>query len=37
MFTSGQVPFVRGELLHKGKVGGELTVEEGYECARITI
>ena len=37
VFTSGQIPFVKGELLHKGKVGGELTVEEGCECARITI
>jgi len=37
VFTSGQIPFVKGELLHKGKLGGELTVDEGYECARIAI
>jgi enamine deaminase RidA (YjgF/YER057c/UK114 family) len=35
VFTSGQIPFVKGELKAKGKVGGELTVEEGYECAKI--
>ncbi len=37
VFTSGQIHFVKGKLLHKGKVGGGLTVEEGYECARISI
>ncbi|UCD71986.1 MAG: RidA family protein [Syntrophobacterales bacterium] len=35
VFTSGQLPFVRGELKARGKVGSNLTVEEGYECARI--
>lgn len=35
VFTSGQVPLVKGELKAKGKVGGDLTLEEGYECARI--
>jgi enamine deaminase RidA (YjgF/YER057c/UK114 family) len=30
-----QVPLVKGELKAKGKVGGDLTLEEGYECARI--
>jgi enamine deaminase RidA (YjgF/YER057c/UK114 family) len=35
VFTSGQVPLVKGELKAKGKVGGDLTLEQGYECARI--
>ncbi len=34
-FTSGQVPLVRGELHHKGKLGQEATIEQGYEAARI--
>ena len=36
VFTSGQGPLVKGQLRAKGKVGGDLTLEEGYECARIT-
>ena len=36
VYTSGQVPFVKGELMHKGKLGGDLTIEQGYECARVT-
>jgi enamine deaminase RidA (YjgF/YER057c/UK114 family) len=36
VYTSGQVPFVKGELMHKGKLGGDLTIEQGYECARAT-
>jgi enamine deaminase RidA (YjgF/YER057c/UK114 family) len=35
VFTSGQVPLAKGGLRAKGKVGGELKVEEGYECARV--
>lgn len=35
VFTSGQVPFVNGELAFQGKVGGELTLEQGKEAARI--
>lgn len=36
VFTSGQGPFIKGKLMHTGKVGGNLTVEEGYECAKLT-
>jgi enamine deaminase RidA (YjgF/YER057c/UK114 family) len=36
VYTSGQVPFVKGELMHKGKLGGDLTIEQGYACARVT-
>jgi enamine deaminase RidA (YjgF/YER057c/UK114 family) len=34
VFTSGQVPVRNGELLHKGKVGAEVTPEQAYECAQ---
>lgn len=37
IFTSGQIPFVKGELKYKGKVGRDLTLEEGYECAKVTV
>src|SRR5690606_1166209 len=35
IFTSGQLPMVQGELRYKGRLGENLTVEEGYEAARI--
>ena len=35
VFTSGQLPVIKGELKGKGKVGSDLTVEEGYECAKV--
>lgn len=34
VYTSGQIPFVAGELKFKGKLGKELTVEQGYEAAK---
>lgn len=34
VFTSGQIPTVRGELRFRGKVGRDLTLEEGREAAR---
>ena len=34
VFTSGQLPMVDGELLRVGKVGGEVSAEEAYDCAR---
>ncbi|RYB93810.1 RidA family protein [Nocardioides oleivorans] len=34
VFTSGQLPAKDGEMLAIGKVGGEVTEEEGYACAR---
>lgn len=37
IFTSGQIPLVKGELKYKGKVGRDLTLEEGYECAKVTV
>lgn len=34
IFTSGQLPMKSGELMLTGKVGGEVTEEEAYACAR---
>jgi enamine deaminase RidA (YjgF/YER057c/UK114 family) len=35
VFTSGQIPFLNGELKFKGKLGQDVTVEEGYEAAKL--
>lgn len=35
--TSGQLPFVAGELAAVGKLGDEITAETGYDLARISI
>lgn len=34
VFTSGQLPFVDGELPATGKVGAEVSVDDAYACAR---
>jgi enamine deaminase RidA (YjgF/YER057c/UK114 family) len=34
VFTSGQLPMRDGQLLTTGKVGGEVTEEEAFECAQ---
>ncbi|MBS4023071.1 MAG: RidA family protein [Dethiobacter sp.] len=34
-FTSGQIPLVAGELRYKGKLGADVSIEEGYEAAKI--
>lgn len=34
VFTAGQVPFVDGVLAATGKVGADITPEQGYELAR---
>jgi len=34
VYTSGQLPLADGRLLATGKVGGEVTPEAAYECAR---
>ena len=34
VFTSGQLPMRGGELMHTGKVGGEVTQDEAVECAQ---
>ncbi|AYF73135.1 RidA family protein [Nocardia yunnanensis] len=35
VYTSGQLPFVNGQLPLTGKVGAELTVEQGAEMAKL--
>ncbi|MFS8573600.1 MAG: RidA family protein, partial [Clostridia bacterium] len=35
VFVSGQVARRDGKLLYEGRVGTEVTVEQGYECARL--
>jgi enamine deaminase RidA (YjgF/YER057c/UK114 family) len=35
VFTSGQVPFVDGQIAGTGKVGAEIDAEEAYRLARI--
>lgn len=35
IFTSGQIAMEAGQLKYKGKVGAELTEEEGYQAARL--
>jgi enamine deaminase RidA (YjgF/YER057c/UK114 family) len=35
IFTAGQIPFVKGELKFKGKVGKDITLEEGQKAAEI--
>lgn len=34
VYTSGQLPFVAGELKFKGKLGKDLSVDQGYEAAK---
>jgi enamine deaminase RidA (YjgF/YER057c/UK114 family) len=34
VFTAGQLPTRDGAMVAVGKVGGEVTEEQGYECAR---
>lgn len=35
IFASGQTPIVDGELLYKGKLGKDISVEEGYEASKL--
>ncbi|MDO4717170.1 MAG: RidA family protein [Propionibacteriaceae bacterium] len=35
VMTSGQLPFAGGTLIHSGKVGAEVSVEDAQECARL--
>ena len=34
VYTSGQLPMKSGELMHTGKVGGEVSVEDATACAQ---
>ncbi len=35
VYTSGQIPLVKGELKFKGKVGKDITPEQAYEAAQV--
>jgi enamine deaminase RidA (YjgF/YER057c/UK114 family) len=35
VYTSGQLPMSDGALVLSGKLGAEVSVEQGYECARV--
>jgi len=35
LWIAGQVPFVNGEVAYRGKVGGNLSIEDGIAAARI--
>lgn len=35
VYTSGQIPLVKGEVKFKGKLGRDFSVEDGYEAAKI--
>ncbi len=35
VMTSGQLPWRGGEMAYAGKLGGELSVDEGYQAARL--
>ena len=35
LYMSGQLPWVAGDLRYKGKIGGELTREDGYAACQL--
>jgi len=35
IWTSGMIPLKAGKLLHEGKVGAEVTLEQAQECAKL--
>ncbi len=37
VFTAGQVPVKNGELIYSGKLGKDLTIQEGIKAAEISI
>ncbi len=37
MYISGQAPVRNGELIYKGKVGSDISVEDGIEAARLCV
>jgi enamine deaminase RidA (YjgF/YER057c/UK114 family) len=36
LLTSGQLPWINGELKFKGKIGAELDLEQGYQAFRLS-
>ncbi len=37
MYISGQAPVQNGEIIYKGKVGSDITTEEGVEAAKLCV
>ncbi len=37
LFVSGQGPLANGEVVYRGKVGVDLTEQQGYQAARLTM
>ncbi|GBG55542.1 hypothetical protein SPFL3102_03260 [Sporomusaceae bacterium FL31] len=37
IYTSGQIPFVDGQIKYKGKLGKEVTIEQGYDAAKVCV
>ena len=37
MYITGQAPVKNGELIYKGKVGSDISVEDGIEAARLCV
>lgn len=37
VFVSGMLPLRDGKLIYQGKLGREVTVEQGVECARVAV
>ncbi len=36
LMTSGNLPWVQGKIIYTGKIGRELTGEEGYKCCQLS-
>src|SRR3954451_2820941 len=36
LYTSGQLPWIEGDLKFKGKIGRDLTREQGYEACKLS-
>jgi enamine deaminase RidA (YjgF/YER057c/UK114 family) len=36
LVTSGQLPWIAGDLKFKGKIGADLTIEQGYQAFRLS-
>ena len=36
LYLSGHTPVRNGKVIHPGRIGGEVSVEQGYEAARLT-
>ncbi len=35
VFISGQITLLNGKIIHQGRIGGGLTVDDGYQAARL--